>query len=99
MNHELAEQLKDAGFPQEYTQKYDSEQWSTPKGDLLIPTLSELIEACGDDFNNLIRGWQGDSWTAVGPRKDDYTFAEEGSTAEEAVARLWLSLHGSLKAD
>lgn len=57
-----------------------------------IPTLSELIEACGEGFNTLTRygksvtsgyrawGWNGD---------DDC----DGSTPEEAVARLWLELN------
>lgn len=50
MNYELAKELKDAGFPQKG-------EWATigvsgalikHSGDLYIPTLSELIRACGN---------------------------------------------------
>lgn len=60
---------------------------------LYFPSLSELIEACGEGYFALERsqlGWQasrGLEDVIVGPYK----------TPEEAVARLWLSLnkHGA----
>lgn len=104
MTYELAKELKDAGFPQgclpffcdgckkaqhndegidmcdcevnKYTQTY-------------IPTLSELIEACGEHFGTLTRN--GSTWYA-----SHYEFIdvyEYGPTPDEAVARLWLALN------
>jgi hypothetical protein len=57
--------------------------------DKYLPSLSELIEACGEDFytlTNLTFGWKA--------RKDsDGWVCGDGNTPEEAVGRLWLSLH------
>lgn len=56
------------------------------------PTLSELIEACGDKFDGIIRFYEG--WVAgcnFGYEWFDDTQAN-GSTPEEAVAKLWLEL-------
>jgi hypothetical protein len=99
MNYELVRQLREAGFP-------PGEAISVCH----VPTLSELIEACGN------------TWTEVGLEKparfslswDTYpdiekgawmaTYLEEGGfqtgnigygdTPEEAVAGLWLVLNG-----
>jgi hypothetical protein len=56
------------------------------------PTLEELIEACGESFLVLER--EADKWIGGGLAADtsDYRRAE-GSTAAEAIARLWLALH------
>lgn len=55
MNYKLAKKLKDAGFPQNssdyYRRKYDSDRFTWA----VAPTLSELIEACGDKFEHLER--------------------------------------------
>lgn len=103
MNYELAKELKDAGLifeePQtrENTYSYlDSKGY--PCGPLgkdafYIPTLPELIEACGDDFDSL-HNTGGDWWAwsdseygeAAGVNKS-------GPTPEEAVAHLWLALN------
>ena len=54
-----------------------------------IPTLEELIEACGNKFGTLqltILGWSAlTSWTPP------QVFS--GSTPKEAVANLWLALN------
>lgn len=104
MNYELAKKLKDAGFPMKETFSgidqlpsgnrayYDQEH-------KISPTLSELIEACGDKFEYLNRVHGGtDSWFAG--TQDDYAGTEmsifqgeKGSTPEEAVANLWLDLN------
>lgn len=55
-----------------------------------IPTLSELIEACGDKFENLTRA-EGEWYSNT-----DETFFYIGSigkTPEESVARLWIELN------
>lgn len=61
-----------------------------------IPTLSELFEACGEDFASLIRkngGWEANSKFFVD--KEGIASAHNwiGSTPEEAVARLYLQLN------
>lgn len=68
MNYELAKQLKEAGFPQKdyirsvcphnNTYLYSLMDGHTPlhlceEKSVYIPTLEELIEACGDNFSGL----------------------------------------------
>ena len=79
MNYELAKELKDAGFPFDWP----------PDAivDSVVPTLSELIEACGDGFYDLSREGEQD-WIAGNQEID----ACVGHSSEEAVARLWLAL-------
>ena len=70
-----------------------------PKCDFVYyPTLSELIEACGDDFGSLIGN--KDCWTAgTTSCMDCETYSGEknlfktGSTPDISVANLWLELH------
>ena len=110
MNYELAKQLKDAGFPQEgkglYWEPtyfgYTGEKVDKPKTEhcVYLPTLSELIESCGDKFGQLVQcdRFKGEGWFAIGcPTKweDDgvLNIQEEGETPEEAVAKLWLKLN------
>jgi hypothetical protein len=52
-----------------------------------LPGLTTLIDACGDQFHSLMR-------------EDGYWYANDmvGGTAEEAVARLWLSQHEQTEA-
>jgi len=57
-----------------------------------VPTLENLIAACGDDFMSLIlwsepRGNMG-RWTA-----DTRAGRARGNTPEEAAAKAWLSLN------
>src|SRR4030042_4814344 len=100
MNYELAKELKEAGFPQRGILKTQStgcphwgtEEWGTRTDCgcwLSYPTLSELIEACGDDLALMgaaTKGWN--VWrTGV---KYPVVF---GTTLEEAVAKLWLKLN------
>lgn len=59
---------------------------------VLIPTLSELIEACGKDLYQLDNSFRGNpeiiDWYARGKGVS----CVSGSTPEEAVANLWLKL-------
>lgn len=86
MTYELAKQLKDAGFPHsKYWQIINGNMWCD---DSEAPTLSELIEACGDGFGYLEKNF---SWWA---RDSEEQFLEcRGKTPEEAVAKLWLTLN------
>ena len=68
MKYELAKALKDAGFPQsgKGTWTYHPDNLVTRYSDRVYdPTLSELIDACGDQEFTLVReiisgvpGWQ-----------------------------------------
>ncbi len=51
-----------------------------------VPTLDELIEACGTNFGSLDK--QHDGWLASA----NYDQSCFGETSAEAVARLWLAL-------
>ena len=59
---------------------------------IYIPTISELIEACGDRFDCLRKVdniWQGGEISMF----EVCATISEGSTPEEAVANLWLELN------
>jgi hypothetical protein len=94
MNSELAKQLKDHGFPQKLEDLSNEVQYKGVKYQKPTePTLSELIEACGDKFESLDKI---DGWTAYGIEifhGVKMNCIGEGSTHEEAVARLWLELN------
>ena len=89
MDYDLAESLMDAGFPQigkgSLIGPMKKLVWRS--GDrVYVPTLEELIEACGMNFGSLDK--QHDGWLASANCDQTY-FAE---TPAEAVARLWLAL-------
>lgn len=102
MNYELAKKLKDAGFPQKsrigsILTKNDAPP-QTEDDYAYPPTLSELIEACGDDFGflqaanvpnihkRIIGGWAAGAYGTDEP-------ISVYETPEEAVANLWLALN------
>jgi hypothetical protein len=65
---------------------------------IAAPTLSELIEACGDGFTNL-HHWNGthaEEWVCNFKNyPDGFAWTTAAPTREEAVARLWISLNKS----
>lgn len=102
ISYELAKQLKNAGFPQHEgtLMRHPSNHsgkciFHVATGELTcVPTLSELIEACGEKLYVMTRalyhengsidvtnGWACNGMTSF------------GSTPEEAVAKLWLELN------
>jgi len=99
IDYELAKELKDAGYLQsacgggifleedgpKLQDQYPSEQSA------YVPTLSELIEECGEDFETLSR-FEGKFYCYL-PHKEAYAQQFEGDTPEEAVAKLWLALN------
>lgn len=101
MNYETALKLKAAGFPQNFTGECDS-GCNVANEDLTdyvySPTLSELIEACGDDLvrlENTDHGWVALE-NVVGKYYEpgeNHEFEYDGSTPTEAVANLYLALH------
>ncbi len=100
MNYELAKELKNAGFKvppihegfwfDEYGQRCGNVHGST-----YIPTLEELIEACGE-ITLQGEGTNGE-WRARKVLNHGSTEETQelvvGSTPTEAVARLWLALN------
>ena len=95
MDNELAKELKEAGFPQAI--HYNSggvadylETGANGKTQIVsVPTLEELVEACGVDFHSVER-FSYAPFLARGRQIIQTT----GQTPTEAVARLWLTLHG-----
>jgi hypothetical protein len=90
MIYELAVKLREAGFPQG-----GNGTWAFPPDAIVVrradrvyvPTLSELLDACGDESFKLCHdtgGWHVET-TASG---DSQRYA----SADEAVAFLWLAL-------
>ena len=96
MDYELARQLKDAGLPQNGLGFFAAEDRAVGSRqhsetfDAYVPSLSELIAACGDRFSSLVRQstpLMGVRWLAC----SDGLQPVAGATAVEAVARLWLA--------
>jgi hypothetical protein len=100
ITYELAKELRDNGFPiiiySKYgtnCQKIDSSFLTYDGSDFWkLPTLSELIEACGDYFNSLTRVKVFKTgkvyWQDLRPLSRD-----EFDSPEEAVAKLWLAIN------
>lgn len=99
MEYELAKELKDSGFP---LKGYCVENECHCGYEHRMPTLSELIESCPkkidawDEYKAVftLRFYDEGDWTAGYWFLDDWTKLESGSTPEEAVAMLYLSLYG-----
>jgi hypothetical protein len=96
MNYELAKKLKDNGFPYDdpcqkvrYVDQHDNPARVPFMGVAEIPSLSELIEACGDELGDLSR--TDDGWMTNMENVGNHP-QTEGETAEIAVANLWLAL-------
>jgi hypothetical protein len=65
-----------------------------PDVSFYVPTLSELIEACGEMFGSLVKSTHfGATMWLAHSRNARPAKTEGGSTPEEAVARLWLALN------
>ncbi len=80
MKYELAVRLKEAGFPFRDEKHFEYR-----------PTLSELIQAVGEDFDKV-----GQDPTTKGKwlaRVFSIDKLASGSSPEEAVANLWLALN------
>lgn len=90
MNYDLAKQLKDAGFPiHDWIRDYASCQCGAHSSDECMPTLSELIDACGDRFDMLEN--TKDGWRAISSETVPRAFWSKDK--DQAVAELWLALN------
>ena len=100
LSYQDCKELKDAGFPQKRVGMYlyDKEgnlihlvsdrDWSELDSDIKIPTLSELIEACGVVFHRLVN--QGATWEAYSSPDSKIGV---GDSPEQAVKNLWIALN------
>ena len=88
ISYQLARNLKDAEFPQSELARA---QQQASYHYVSLPTLSTLLEACGENFGAL--GREPDCSVACEyiSERGEWTNAHEGETPEDAVARLWLS--------
>lgn len=102
MEYKLAEQLKEAGFPQEGEGQMHhnlTKELRTPP--VYVPTLPELIKAVEDWWWKNVEGMpyihfrlvhsqveKSGSWSAILEEN-----IRSGKTLEEAVANLWLVLN------
>jgi len=91
MDHELLRQLHDAGYPLKPYPEWAAAKDGPLAPQFISPTLEELIEACGEKFYRLDRTPIG-TFCAFAVHMDD---DGAGDIATEAVARLWLALHGN----
>ncbi len=96
LSYELAKELKDAGF----TQTGKSIMIVMPGNGVFyeapipayVPTLEELIEACGKPFMLMHFKEDGYNWQAFNDTDSVCELAETGETAIEATAKLWLAI-------
>lgn len=107
MNYELAKKLKDAGFhpkgfyeficPHGMTSNISDIKGECKYTMVPLPTLEELIEACGEYFLALRFAQPYEEskldklWIAGSTHEGRHV--ETGSTPSEAVANLWLALN------
>lgn len=109
MEYKLAKQLKEAGFKQDYHDCVGdrdgncvcyNERWEK---DVMTPTLSELIDACGGRLHLLkptrniadpleIINWEAHQFNFPQDAMIDPE-VHKAKTPEEAVAKLWLALN------
>ncbi len=99
MEYKLAKELEDAGFKTGKLKYLNKGEYAIKEGvgEAYAPTLAELIDACGEDCDRLMRvGENNDMWIAH-PQpnwiRDNKCFLKAGKTPEIAVARLYLALN------
>jgi hypothetical protein len=96
ISYQLAKKLKEAGFPQSELARA---QRRAGYDYVSMPAPSTLIEACKENFGALVR--EPDCWVACEyiSERGRWANAHEAESAEDAVARLWLSLNQRAAAD
>jgi len=104
MDYALGNRLKDAGFPQKEPNGFSgiiAHAEGVADDTVYYPTLKELVEACGSEFEGLVKETGTTDWAAYRRswlRRDDFGFSYtpfNEATPEEAVARLCLTLHAN----
>ena len=109
MNYKLAKQLKEAGFPfkspkvwcvnkdhPEHLEDLAYTEIELPNTDaIILPTLSELIEACGGNYSDFELIKTAGYWKAkitLCHRMYYVDYLSDGDTPEEAVAELFIEI-------
>jgi hypothetical protein len=85
LSYTTAQKLKEHNYP---FKKTGNVYYMDGLEKLVIPSLEELIEACGDGISGLVRGWDGKWWAA---NAQDQT--EPQDTPLKAVAELYCALN------
>ena len=96
VSNEEAKDLKDAGYIQPIYDDadFDGQFRSTTDGLVYAPTLTELIEACGEGFLTLTKRQLEYKYVKyIWHAQDNNDLFSVGKTPEEAVAKLWLALN------
>ena len=99
MDYKLAKELKDAGFPQTGRGATHVDCICDWYPIVYVPTLSELIEACGEGFQRLDKQKlvmsKNNYWAYSSKLDNAHTdrIGTKGKTPEESVAKLWLALN------
>lgn len=80
-------------FSKEYLKSEEGKKYT-----IYLPTLSELIDACGEELIAMVRWWKGkklDGWgvTYLKEPIDSFSSLIEGETLTEAVAKLYIALN------
>jgi hypothetical protein len=91
MTYDLAKKLKDAGFPVKLNFGFINVS-------LVMPTLSELIEACGEKIHSIQfrPNIPGTKCYVLSELSKDNGPVFSAESPEVSVANLWLALHGKL---
>jgi hypothetical protein len=115
MNYDLAKELKAAGFPNiKDLQHREGREFIPSDGSVpvyslgdaanvdnwFVPTLEELIGACGERFQDLCllgEGGQFQWYCSITKGSDGEYVRYYGGTPTEAVSRLWLALDKNAK--
>ena len=87
----------------EYADDGGADTYEATEDSVKIPTLEELIEACGERFHQLRRQsnlgkvwWKAESWEKElgdSQYEDDQYINRKANTPEEAVSLLWLEIN------
>ena len=110
MDYELCKKLKEAGFPQkgngriEINESSEHNHWTdglncdTTCWDPYQPTLSELIDACGEGFYDLLdRKYKKIRRYRASSGFEYHDIEAFGKTPEIVVANLYLALNATPK--
>lgn len=104
----LAKELQEAGFRQHgeggfaYRNEFGTANWGRVNYHYgyYTPTLTDLVDACGEGFSQLLRNYTDvpmggpGKWLAChSPDRGETDDCAVGDGADQAVARLWLAIN------
>lgn len=92
---EILKKLDQSGFPIKKSNGIYKPVEDKEGEGFIPPTLSELIEACGDNFGYLLR-YSNDWSVTPNINNIDHLIEYRGSTPEIAVSKFWLALQNKL---